>query len=99
MGKKDLRSVTANLAALAEPLPTQHAVSPAPAKPETTAVERREGETVVQFNLSMRKSLRRDLKRLAEDSDMTARAFVLNALKEKGLPVSDKDLLDLRKGK
>ena len=54
---------------------------------------------MVQFNLSMRKTLRRELKHLAEDADMTARAFVLNALKEKGLPVKDEDLLDLRRGR
>jgi adenine specific DNA methylase Mod len=34
---------------------------------------------------------------LASDADMTMRAFVLNALKEKGLSVREDDLIDLRK--
>ena len=55
------------------------------------------GEPVIQFSLSLRKSLRKELARMAADTDMTMRAFVLNALKEKGLPVRDDDLADLRK--
>ena len=57
----------------------------------------REEEGVTQFSLSMRKELRKQLARLASDADMTMRAFVLNALKEKGLSVRDDDLIDLRK--
>jgi hypothetical protein len=34
--------------------------------------------------------------RLAAEADMTMRAFVLKALKDKGLPVNPDDLLDLR---
>jgi hypothetical protein len=34
--------------------------------------------------------------RLAAEADMTMRAFVLNALKDKGLPVDPADLLELR---
>ena len=45
----------------------------------------------------MRKELRKQLARLASEADMTMRAFVLNALKEKGLWVRDDDLIDLRK--
>jgi hypothetical protein len=45
----------------------------------------------------MRKELRKQLARLASDTDMTMRAFVLNALKEKGLSVREDDLVDLRK--
>jgi hypothetical protein len=41
--------------------------------------------------------LRKELARLAAEADMTMRAFVLSALKEKGLKVSDEDLVDLRK--
>jgi hypothetical protein len=40
---------------------------------------------------------RKQLDRLAADADMTMRAFVLHALKEKGLDVRDEDLVDLRK--
>ncbi len=89
--KKNLQSVTVNLGDLAATMPTQMPLavvrSPVPAH----------SEPVVQFSFSMRKSLRRELDRLAADSDMTMRAFVLNALKEKGLSVTDDDLLDLRK--
>ena len=52
---------------------------------------------MIQFSLSMRKELRKQLARLASDADMTMRAFVLNALKEKGLSVREDDLIDLRK--
>jgi len=34
---------------------------------------------------------------LAADADMTMRAFVLHALKDKGLDVQPDDLLDLRR--
>jgi len=89
MSKKDLASVTANLTTLARTLPTQN-LEPAPAsKP-------RAGEPTTQFNLSMRKSLRKELQRLAADADMTMRAFVLSALREKGLSATEEDLLDLR---
>jgi hypothetical protein len=37
------------------------------------------------------------LARMADDADMTVRAFVLNALKDKGLDVRRDDLADLRK--
>jgi hypothetical protein len=54
-------------------------------------------EEVIQFSLSIRKGLRKQLARLADDADMTMRAFVLDALKAKGLDVRPDDLLDLRK--
>jgi hypothetical protein len=44
-------------------------------------------EEVIQFSLSLRTGLRKQLARLADDADMTMRAFVLNALKDKGLDV------------
>jgi hypothetical protein len=89
--KKNLQSVTANLTDLAATMPSQTPMSvvrnalAAPSEP------------VVQFSFSMRRSLRRELDRLAADSEMTMRAFVLGALREKGLTVTDDDLLDLRK--
>ncbi len=95
MSKKDLASVQANLAELAGTMPTQHkparggeGTRPAPAAPS---------EEVMQFSLSLRKSLRKELTQLAVDTDMTMRAFVLMALKEKGLSVLDEDLVDRRK--
>ena len=57
----------------------------------------RTAEKLVQFSLSMRPELRKQLDRLAADADMTMRAFVLHALKGKGLDVRDEDLVDLRK--
>jgi hypothetical protein len=52
---------------------------------------------VIQFSLSLRKGLRKQLARLADEADMTMRAFVLDALKAKGLDVRPDDLVDLRK--
>jgi hypothetical protein len=54
-------------------------------------------EPEAQFSFSLRAILRKQLLRLAADADMTARAFVLLALKDRGLDVKDDDLLDLRK--
>lgn len=45
----------------------------------------------------MRKSLRKQLARLADDADIPMRAFILSALKAKGLDVTKDDLADLRK--
>jgi hypothetical protein len=89
MAKRDLGDVGA-LASLAKDYPTQRA----PSKASDRAGE---GEPVIQFSLSLRKSLRKQLMLLASDADMTMRAFVLNALKDKGLDVQPDDLLDLRK--
>ena len=96
--QKNLQSVTAYLSDLAAPMPTQMPL--AVVRSEPPAVRNPvpvPSEPLVQFSFSMRRSLRRELDRLAADSDMTMRSFVLNALKEKGLSVTDDDLLDLRK--
>jgi len=106
--KKDLASVTTDLSALASMMPTQRqaSVAAAPAVPEAPALKvvpkpkaepAGEGEEITQFSLSLRKGLRKQLSRLADDADMTMRAFVLNALKAKGLDVRPDDLIDLRK--
>ncbi len=96
MSKKDLSLVTTNLAQLAEPFPTQKPPSQQQAKLEPPVVPVA-SEEVIQFNMSMRKSLRKQLARMADDADMTMRAYVLNVLKEKGLEVTDGDLLDKRR--
>ena len=112
MSKKDLANVTADLSALASMMPTQRPnaiVPPAPvpllselpalkvvSAPKAKA-KTAEPEPVTQFSLSLRRDLRKQLARLADDADMTMRAFVLNALKAKGLAVRDDDLRDLRK--
>lgn len=92
MSKKDLASVTADLSALAQTMPTQR---PAAEPPALRIVP--PAEEVIQFSLSLRKGLRKQLARLADDADMTMRAFVLDALKAKGLDVRPDDLVDLRK--
>jgi len=105
MGKKDLASVTTDLSALASMMPTQRpalVVAPPPASvqsstPVSAPAAPTRDEQAIQFSLSMRKELRKQLARLASEADMTMRAFVLNALKEKGLAVRDDDLIDLRK--
>jgi hypothetical protein len=75
------------------------AVEPSAAVPGplTASKPRPRADDTTQFSLSLRKSLRKQLAKLASDSDMTMRAFVLNALKEKGLSVRDDDLADMRK--
>lgn len=86
MAKKDLRSVAASLTAVAATYPTQN-----------VPTSERPAEPIVQFSFGLRKSLRRELQHLAADADMTMRAFILDALKQKGLSVTDDDLLDLRR--
>src|SRR5271165_5224606 len=81
MSKKDLASVTADLSALAQMMPTQR---PAVSEPPALKVVE-PSEEVIQFSLSLRKGLRKQLARLADDADMTMRAFVLDALRAKGL--------------
>jgi hypothetical protein len=110
MAKKDLANVTTDLSALAAAMPTQRPMAvvapsvpePAPSAPKPILVKAKaekagEHEEIIQFSLSLRKGLRKQLARMADDADMTMRAFVLNALKEKGLEVRNDDLLDLRK--
>jgi hypothetical protein len=109
MAKKDLASLTTDLSALAAGMPTQRptpAAAPSaapPVAPTLKVVEapkslpEGQGEEIAQFSLSLRKGLRKQLARLADDADVTMRAFVLNALKEKGLDVRPDDLIDLRK--
>jgi hypothetical protein len=93
MNRKNLAQVQADLSALAEGLPSQHVESARSAKqPRATPKEE-----VIQFSLTLRRSLRKELARLAGDADMTMRAFVLLALRDKGLSVTDEDLADLRK--
>ena len=104
MAKKDLASVTADLTALASLMPTQRpAVTPVPIQ-EAPALKvvppanpKPLDEPITQFSFGLRKDLRKQLGRLSDDADMTMRAFVLNALKAKGLNVREDDLVDLRK--
>jgi hypothetical protein len=86
------------MAANAPPANEPVQLKPATASKATAKTERAgEPEEISQFSFGLRKGLRKQLGRLADDADMTMRAFVLNALKEKGLDVRADDLLDLRK--
>jgi len=96
--KKNFRSVASDLASVAERLPTQNVThARADQAGQGSAPSATSEEPQVQFSFSLRKSLRKELARLADDADMTMRAFILNALKAKGLSVTDDDLLDLRR--
>jgi hypothetical protein len=91
VSRKQLTSLTPDLAALAATLPTQHVAASAPAP------KRISREQVIQLNLRVRAQLRKELHRLANDADMTVCAFVLEALRAKGLTVRDEDLIDRRR--
>ena len=92
MAKKNLKSIVNALTPIASDLPTQH-IKRQPTNIHPTVVD----EPVVQFGFSLRKELRKELSRLADDTDMTMRSFILMALRDKGLSVREDDLLDLRK--
>ena len=81
----------------------QVAPAPPPAPAATLApppqVAAAPPEPVVQFSFSLRKSQRKQLARLADDVDLTMRAFILEALRERGLEVKEDDLRDLRQGR
>lgn len=92
MNKKDLLGLTPDLSALAATLPTQNvAARSEPAKRSSGR------EPVIQLNLRIRRGLRQQIHRMAVDAEMTICAFVLTALREKGLPVRDEDLIDRRR--
>lgn len=102
-GKKNFRSVASALAPVAAGLPSQH-VEQRPSEragqgtePPAAAASTTAGEPLVQFSFALRKSLRKELARLADDADMTMRAFILAALREQGLSVTEEDLRDLRR--
>jgi hypothetical protein len=56
-----------------------------------------EQEAESQFTLKMRASLHRELARLAFDAGMTMRGYILRALRDKGLSVTERDLVDRRR--
>jgi len=68
------------------------AVAPAP-KPK----RKKNQERIEQYSLAMRSGMRRDIAKLAVNADMTIRAFILDALRAKGLKVDEADLVDQRK--
>lgn len=54
-------------------------------------------EPVSQVTIKMRESLHRELARKAFTSGMTMRGFIMQALKQAGLGVTEADLVDGRK--
>ena len=102
---KNLKTVTTDLAALAAPLPTQHVVDRAPKEPPkaviTTKTPRQKPkaatEREVQFSLSLPESARRQLAVKSTEADMTMRGFILAALRDKGIEISDEHFKDARR--
>jgi len=54
-------------------------------------------EPVSQVTIKMRESLHRELARKAFNSGMTMRGYILRALKQAGLGITEADLVDGRK--
>ena len=92
-----MQSIVTALTPMAGTLPTQRPqpVQEAIPKPASAPAD----EPLVQFSFSLRKSQRKQLARLASDEDVPMRVFILEALREKGLDVSEDDLRDMRKEK
>jgi hypothetical protein len=74
------------------PAANQSAGGPAAsAKPKVVA------EPVEQISLRLRKSVKKQLKRLADDADVTQQVFILMALQKVGIVLTEDDLKDRRK--
>ena len=56
-----------------------------------------EEQKMRQFTLKMRESLHKELARYALEADMTMRGFIMDALRDKGLDVTEDDLVDRRR--
>lgn len=94
MSKKNMQSIVTALTPMAGMLPTQR-----PQQVEAAPKAASMSEPLVQFSFSLRKSQRKQLARLASDDDVPMRVFILEALRDKGLEVTEDDLRDLRKEK
>lgn len=99
MSKKNMRSIVTALTPMAGDFPTQRPQSPPAASTPSSEPTPAPNDPQVQFSFNLRKSLRKQLLRLADDEDMTMRSFILEALRDKGLDVTDDDLRDMRKEK
>ena len=100
--KKNLGDVNAKLSSIAEELPSERPAKEIRRKAKVGKKERKPkvekpAEPITQFPLKMRRSLHNELKKLAVNNDMTMRGFILDALKAKGLQVTEADLIDGRK--
>jgi len=101
---KNLKTVTTDLAALAAPLPTQHVESATKEPPKaavTTKTPRQKpkaaSEREVQFSLSLPESARKQLAIKAMEADLTMRGFILDALRDRGIEISEDEIRDARR--
>ena len=102
MSKKNLGNLKDALSGLTEETPSIHTTEK---KKETNAEKGRAvpeakapvAERNAQYLLKMTRDQRRQLVKLAALEDMTIRGFILNALKDKGLDVTEEDMIDLRR--
>ncbi len=79
---------------------TRRSASRSPAaRPRATRAKEPGGsaEAISQVTIKMRESLHRELARKAFNSEMTMRGFIMRALKQAGLGVTESDLVDGRK--
>src|SRR5690242_17303301 len=71
----------------------QSASNPVPSiKPKVVAED-----PVEQISLRLRKSVKKQLKRLADEADVTQQVFILMALQKAGIVLNEGDLKDRRK--
>ena len=73
------------------------ALARAKARARLPKAPRKSEEALTQVTLKMRESLHRELARKAFNSGMTMRGYILRALKQAGLHVTEADLQDGRK--
>ena len=97
MSKKSFAPIgtpPAGLSKLAAKQPTQSVKVVADEKPASKKDE--PDEPVVRLTMEVRESLRDDLRRAALEGKTTIQAFVMEALKAKGIKIIDSDLIDKR---
>ncbi len=99
---KNLKTVETDLAALAAPLPTQHVIDHAPKEPHAAATtkasrQKPKAEREVQFSLSLPESARKQLAIKAMEADLTMRGYILAALRDKGIEISEDEIRDARR--
>ena len=94
---KNLGNLKEQLGDLTEDTPSIHTKAGEGSRPEAPKAKAPVPERNAQYLLKMRRDQRRQLTRLAAMEDMTIRAFILSALRDKGLEVTVEDLVDLRR--
>ena len=72
-------------------------MSRAKARTRQPKAPRKSEEALSQVTLKMRESLHRELARKALNSGMTIRGYIMRALQQTGLGVTESDLVDRRR--